>query len=70
LIDTNKEYKYISLSASPAAPARKKRMDYAMHLKKPDRVPVAPAVVHYYATKAVGVSNKDAMYRPEDIIKS
>lgn len=55
-----------SLHSSQEALARKKRMDDAMHLRKPDRVPVAPAVVHYYATKAVGVSNRDAMFRPEE----
>ena len=42
--------------------ARAKRMDDAMHLRKPDRVPVAPLVVTYYATRIKGISNKDAMY--------
>jgi uroporphyrinogen-III decarboxylase len=58
-----------SLQSSPEALARKKRMDDAMHLRKPDRVPVAPAVVHYYATKAAGISNKDAMYKPKEYYK-
>jgi uroporphyrinogen-III decarboxylase len=45
--------------------ARAKRMDDAMHIRKPDRVPVAPLVVTYYATKIKGISNRDAMYMPE-----
>ena len=45
--------------------ARAKRMDDAMHIRKPDRVPVAPLVVTYYATRIKGVSNRDAMYIPE-----
>jgi hypothetical protein len=43
--------------------ARAKRMDDAMHLRKPDRVPVAPLVCTFYPTKVKGVSNRDAMYR-------
>jgi hypothetical protein len=45
--------------------ARRKRMDDAMQLRKPDRIPVAPLVVHFYPTKVRGISNKDAMYHPE-----
>lgn len=40
--------------------AREKRLDDAFHLRKPDRVPVAPLVVTYYATKQEGILNKDA----------
>jgi hypothetical protein len=40
-------------------------MDDAMQLRKPDRIPVAPLVVHFYPTKVRGISNKDAMYHPE-----
>jgi hypothetical protein len=58
MIQTNTEDKHVDLRTSVEALARKKRMDDAMHLRKPDRVPVAPAVIHYYATKAVGVSNE------------
>ncbi len=47
---------------TPGFLARAKRMDDAMHLRKPDRVPVAPLVVHYYPTRIKGISNKDAMY--------
>ena len=42
---------------------RTKRLDAAMHLRKPDRVPVAPLCLHFYATKVRGISNKDAMYQ-------
>ena len=47
---------------SPDFLARQQRLDDALHLRQPDRVPVAPVVVHYYVTKQHGVSNKDAMY--------
>lgn len=47
---------------SPEFLARKKRLDDATSLQKPDRVPVAPLCIHYYATKIRGISNKDAMY--------
>lgn len=50
---------------SPGFLARAKRMDNAMHMRKPDRVPVAPLVVTYYATRIRGISNRDAMYLPE-----
>ena len=50
---------------SPEFMARQKRLDDAMNLRKPDRVPVAPLVVHFYPTKIKGISNKDAMFSPE-----
>jgi uroporphyrinogen-III decarboxylase len=40
-------------------------MDDAMHLRKPDRFPVAPLTVHFYPTRVRGISNRDAMYQPE-----
>jgi uroporphyrinogen-III decarboxylase len=55
---------------SPEFLARAKRMDDAMHLRKPDRVPVAPLVVHYYPTRVRGISNKDAMYHPERAVQA
>lgn len=55
---------------SPEFLARAKRMDDAMHLRKPDRVPVAPLVVHYYPTRVRGISNKEAMYHPEKSIQA
>jgi hypothetical protein len=42
--------------------ARRKRMDDAMSLRKPDRVPVAPLVAHFYPTTMYGISHRDAMY--------
>ena len=62
------------MSEAPQAPAfqptpeylaRARRMDDAMHLRKPDRVPVAPLVVHFYATRIKGISNRDAMYEQD-----
>ena len=52
---------------SPEFLARQKRLDDAMNLRKPDRVPVAPLVVHFYPPKIKGISNKDAMFSPETL---
>ena len=54
---------------SPEFLARKKRLDDAMSIQKPDRVPIAPLVVHYYPTRAAGISNKNAMYDCESTLK-
>jgi uroporphyrinogen-III decarboxylase len=54
-----------SFVPSPEFLARKKRLDDAMSLRKPDRVPVAPLVVHFCATRAKGISNRGTMYNPE-----
>lgn len=42
--------------------ARQKRLDDAIALGKPDRVPVVPLMSHYYATRAAGISNAVAQY--------
>ncbi|MBN1629870.1 MAG: hypothetical protein JW990_08905 [Thermoleophilia bacterium] len=47
---------------SPEFLARQKRIDDAINLRKPDRVPVAPLMFHYYANKRKGVFNRDAHY--------
>ena len=47
---------------SPEFLARRKRLDDALNLRRPDRVPVAPLVVHYYPTRINGISNRDAGY--------
>jgi hypothetical protein len=44
---------------TPEFLTRAKGMDDAMHLRKPDRVPVAPLVVHFYPTRIKGISNRD-----------
>ncbi len=41
---------------------REKRFNDIVALKKPDRVPVVPQVVHYFPTRVKGVSNRDAGY--------
>ena len=48
---------------SPEFLARKQRIENAFSLRQPDRVPVAPVVLHYYPTRVAGISNKDAMYQ-------
>jgi hypothetical protein len=53
---------------SPEFLARQKRIKDAMSLKKPDRIPVAPAVVHYYPTRTKGISNRDAHYNIEQTL--
>ncbi len=50
--------------------AREKRLSDAMNLRKPDRVPVAPLVVHYYPTRVKGISNREAMYNTERTIEA
>ena len=40
-------------------------MEDAFNLRQPDRVPVAPVVIHYYAALAAGMSHRDAQYHPE-----
>jgi uroporphyrinogen-III decarboxylase len=42
--------------------ARQKRLDDAIALRTPDRVPVVPLTVHYYATRSKGISNKICQY--------
>jgi uroporphyrinogen-III decarboxylase len=55
---------------SPEFLARKKRLGDALNLRKPDRVPVAPLVVHYYPTRIRGISNRQAMYDTEKTIEA
>ncbi len=47
---------------SPEFLARQKRISDAFNLIKPDRIPVAPNVLHYFPAKIKGISNKDAGY--------
>jgi hypothetical protein len=56
-----REVSQIDLSNQDLYWAREKRVNDAIALQRPDRVPVAPVVAHYYPTRVVGVSNKDAM---------
>ena len=42
--------------------ARLKRINDAISLTPPDRVPVAPLVSHFYATIQAGMTKKEAMY--------
>jgi len=55
---------------SPAFLARQKRIEDAFNLRRPDRVPVAPAVVHYYSTRSRGISNKDAQYHLDKTLEA
>ncbi len=55
---------------SPEFLARAKRMDDAMHLRKPDRVPLSPMCIHFYATRVRGISNKDAMYHQDRMFQA
>ena len=49
---------------------RQKRMEDALNLGTPDRIPVAPVAIHYYTSRARGISNKDSMYQIERRIQS
>ena len=42
--------------------AREKRVNDAFALKRPDRVPVVPLIIHFYPNRVTGISNKEAMY--------
>ena len=42
--------------------ARQKRLDDAIALRTPGRVPVVPLMSHYYATRVKGISNKVSQY--------
>ncbi|MBI5586670.1 MAG: hypothetical protein HY892_22905 [Deltaproteobacteria bacterium] len=53
---------------SPGYLARAKRLNDALNLRKPDRVPVAPLVVHYYPTRIRGITNREAMYKTEKTV--
>jgi len=50
--------------------ARKMRLENAITLKKPDRVPVAPVVGIFYPTRIKGISNKDNMYNQAETFKA
>ena len=60
--ESTQEQQTAGFTPSPEYLARQKRMFDAISLNKPDRVPVAPVVIHYYSTRAKGISNKEAMY--------
>lgn len=47
---------------SPEFLARQKRIDDALNLRRPDRVPVAPLMFHYYPNRRAGLSNREAHY--------
>ncbi len=48
--------------------AREKRIDDAVHLRKPDRVPVVPLTVGYYPTRSRGIKSRDAMENLEKML--
>ncbi len=41
---------------------REKRFNDIVALRKPDRVPVLPLIVHYFSTRQQGISDRDAGY--------
>jgi hypothetical protein len=45
-------------------------MEDALSLNTPDRIPVAPVVVHYYTSRAKGISNRDSMYQIDRRLQS
>lgn len=65
-------YRSEDTSFQPSAEylARRKRMEDAFTLRQPDRVPVAPVVIHYYAAIAAGISHKDAQYDAERTLQA
>ena len=57
----NEKQAQVEFAPSPEFQARKKRIDDAVNLRKPDRVPVIPLTYTYYPTRVKGISNKEAM---------
>ncbi|MFH1152839.1 MAG: uroporphyrinogen decarboxylase family protein [Pseudomonadota bacterium] len=49
-------------SNESAFQARQKRLDDAIALRQPDRVPVVPLMTHFYSTRSKGISNKVCQY--------
>lgn len=49
--------------------AREKRIDDAVHLRKPDRIPVVPLTVGYYPTRSRGINSKTAMENLEKTLE-
>ncbi|MBI5445157.1 MAG: hypothetical protein HY900_28595 [Deltaproteobacteria bacterium] len=45
--------------------ARRKRVEDAIALRKPDRVPVVPLMTHYFGTRIAGISNRESQYDVE-----
>ncbi len=68
--EANFQNEVLDFNPLPEFLARKKRLDDALNLRRPDRVPVAPLVVHYYPTRVRGISNKEAMYNTEKTTQS
>jgi uroporphyrinogen-III decarboxylase len=65
MAESNPQNEALEFKPSKEFLARQKRIDDALNLRKPDRVPVAPLVVHFYPTRIRGISNKEAMYDTE-----
>ena len=59
-----------AFEASVDYQARKRRVDAAMKMQRPDRIPVVPLVVHYYPTRVRGISNADAMYHMDRTLQA
>jgi uroporphyrinogen-III decarboxylase len=57
-------------TASAEYEARKKRLEDAIQLKKPDRVPIAPVIGIFYPTRIKGISNKDNMFNQTETYKA
>ncbi len=66
MTDQQKAGSSTDIQLSAEYEARKERLEDAIALKKPDRVPVAPFVGIYYPTRIKGISNKDNMYNPAE----
>ncbi|MBI5606033.1 MAG: hypothetical protein HY879_22090 [Deltaproteobacteria bacterium] len=49
---------------------RAKRLDDALNLRNPDRIPVAPVVVTFFPTRIKGISNKQAMKNMDVTLKA
>ena len=64
------EQKSSEFKPSPEFLGRQKRLNDAMQLRKPDRVPLAPIVVMFYPTNEKGIPNKTVMYDHKTAFKA
>ncbi|MBN1366557.1 MAG: hypothetical protein JW967_01340 [Dehalococcoidales bacterium] len=62
MAETNGQNQQPEFKPSPEYLARQKRIEDAFNLRRPDRIPVVPTVLHYFPTNIKGISNKDAGY--------
>ncbi len=62
MTESSGQFQKPEFNPSPEYLARQKRIEDAFNLRRPDRIPIVPNVLHYFPTKTKGISNKEAGY--------